>query len=548
MLIRFHRASQIQSIGTKLISGQFLLQADFILTANRENLSGDNAWNRSVLDGALDLFVYAVRQFNQTGICKYSWPAFTARNDSAHGTVMEGFMSRLRKLLQDESILESQAGYTSCPAELTLVPNHFTNGLDPPQPLLDDVLNSFKYASFHYSPKDLESMGLTYQTPQQICALLKWMSPQQMEQKSSAWHSRLAAGIAESEPSAFESARLIPLRNGEWISSAEQPFYFPGRGDDMDIPEGIEVKIITRAACDDPVRKKLFSLLGAKPLTRSRICDLIVDRHRFLSLSNNNLSASCLVSHAWYLFSHGSIGLNYGTIKLANELGQAVPGEELYMQLPESLFQMKDYLPASLFRADFVHATYLTQGDPSNHYQWYKWLTDTLHVSLLPNLLSSRKGSITREFQYLIDNHPGRVWLTLVRDDWQHYALDPALISNRISSIPVQCTNQERCQLKDAYLPCTAIIHEALAYRHIHLVDIPDPESLDWLNLTRLGLRAAPDLDFYLAILHGVAKTPPSDCSKDTVVRLYQGIEKHSREDLAQVRYVSQEDWGLSHS
>ena len=371
-------------------------------------------------------------------------------------------MLRLWKLLQDENVLESQAGYLGRPSELMLVPKHFTDGLDPPRPLFDDMLNTFKYVSFEYSPHDLESMGLTYQTPQQLCALLKWMSPEKLEQKSSAWHSRLAAGIADTDPSVFGTAKLIPLRNGEWISSVEGPFYFPSMGDDVDVPSGIEVKVISKTACADLARKRLFSLLGAKLLAEIQICNLVLDRHRFLSLSSNSLSASCLASHAWYLFSHGRVGLNYNTLKMANELGQAVSGDELCIQLPDCSFLMKDYLPSSSFGADFVHPKYLTQGTPRDRSHWFRWLTDTLHVSLLPNLSDPRNGAITREFQHLIDNYPSRVWLTLVRDNWRHYAMDPAFPPKDIGLISVQCTDQESCRLEDAYLATTAVLQEPL--------------------------------------------------------------------------------------
>jgi hypothetical protein len=513
-----------------------LLQADFILTANREDIARNNAWNNSVLEGALELFVSAVRQMNRTGICKYSWPRFLARNAAAHGTIMDGFISRLQKKIQEESVLESQGGYISCPAELTLVPEHFTDGADPPRPLFDDILNTFKYASFKYSAQALESLGLSYQTPQQICALLKWMSAQQLAEKSPIWHSRLAAGIAEAGSSIFETARLIPLRTGEWISALDEPFYFPSLGDEVEIPDGISVNIICKSACADPARKHLFTLLGAKPLTASQVCNLILDRHRFLSLANNNLSVKCLVSHAVYLFSYGGLGLDYATFKLANELGQAVSGEELYLELPICRFRMKDFLPTTLFAADFVHPDYLTAGNLSTRASWQKWLTDTVHVSLLPNLLSNRRGAITREFQYLVDHHPSRVWLSLIRENWNYYAQDPAIMSKRIASIPVQCTNQTRCSLQDAYLPTAIMMREPLADRYIPFVEIPDPEHNEWLNFERLGLRITPDLDFYLKLLCGVAQCPPFTIRKQDVLALYEGVQKHCREDLDYVR------------
>lgn len=488
------------------------------------------------MDGALDLFVSAVHQFNRTGTCKYEWPSFVAGTDAVNGSVFAGFTSRLQNLLQHENVLESQAGYFSRPSELMLVPEHFTDGLDPPKPLFDDVLNTFKYASFRYSPRDLESLGIRYQTPQQVCALLKWMTPAQLEQKSSAWHARLAAGIAKSDPTVFSTAKIIPLRTGEWISSLDEPFYLPSLGSDVDAPTGIEVRVISRTACADPARIELFRLLGAKPISESHICSLILDRHRFLSLSNNNLSTRCLVSHAWYLFSHGGIGMSYGALKIANELGQAVPGDELYMQIPDSLFQMKDYLPSDLFSADFVHPEYLNQGPESDRPRWYKWLTDTLHISFLPNLASNRTRTISREFQYLVDNHPSQVWLTLVRDNWRHYAVDVASVTNQVRSFAVQCTNQRSCQLQDAYLATSAITQEPLAERHTNLVNVPDPRNRDWLNLATLGLRTQPDLTFYLTILRGVAEMHPSDVDKYSLLRLYEAIGARSGEDVHQVR------------
>nr|POF17667.1 hypothetical protein CFP56_13081 [Quercus suber] len=520
----------------------FLLQADFILTANRENIAHDNAWNEALLKSTLDLFVLAVRQFNHTGLCKYDWPDFIACDDTAHGTIMEGFISRLRTNLRDENVLESEAGYLSRPSELMLVPRHFTDGADPAQPLFDDILNTFKYASSRYLPSNLELLGVIYQTPQQICALLKWMTPQQLEQKSLAWHSRLAAGIVESDVAAFGSAKLIPLRNGDWISASDTPFYFPSISNDVDIPSGIEVKIISKEACADPVRKQLFTLLGAEPLTEGQICNLILERHKFISPSNNSLAVSCLASHAWYLFCYGTLGLSYGSLQLANELGQAVSGRELYMQLPNCSWRMKDYLPRDSFAAIFLHTDYLNQTVSADRTRWFKWLSDTLHVSSLPNFSGTRSGNITPEFEHLITNHPSVVWLTLVRDNWQYYSMDSSMHSNSAGARKVNCTNGQSSPLRNAYLNTTAISSEPLADRCISLVDVPDPENSHWLNLEMLGLRTKPDLDFYLTILRNVAAEHPSGVRRDTILHLYKGIETHGQDDLDRTKAIFTEE------
>ncbi|KAK6441727.1 hypothetical protein LTR95_002035 [Oleoguttula sp. CCFEE 5521] len=514
----------------------FLLQADFILTANRENIARDNTWNEALLDGAIDLFVSAVRQCNRTGICKYSWPAFATCKEAAQGTVMDGFMPRLRKALADERVLESQAGYLSRPSELVLVPEQFADGAPSLRPLFDADVNVFKYASFSYQPDELEILGVRRQTPQQICALLKWMLPAQLEAKTSAWHSRLATGIAESEPSAFATAKVIPLRSGEWVSANEGFAFLPGLEDSFDIPDGIDVRIVSKTACADPARRRMFTTLGVKPFDQSQICKQILLRHRFLSISNNSLSPIDIVSHAWYLFSHGKINLEYSALKMVNELGQAVSGEDLYMQLPDSSFRTRDHLPAAIFAADFVHPLYLEQGTVSTQSRWYAWLTDTLHVSLLPNLTSSRKGAITREFQYLVDKHDSLVWLTLLRDNWQHYSMDRGLLSKSITTLSVQCVGGQPCPLDEAYLGTTDIMREPLAQMYIPLIDVRDPDNLDWLNLSQLGLRIAFDLEFWLAILRGLAKTDHANVGRDDVIRCYKGIEKHARGDASGVR------------
>ncbi|KAL0929873.1 heterokaryon incompatibility [Colletotrichum truncatum] len=55
---------------------KFLLQGDFVLTANRQDID-DNAWNRTVRDGIADAFAIAVGCFNDfSGFLQYQWPYY----------------------------------------------------------------------------------------------------------------------------------------------------------------------------------------------------------------------------------------------------------------------------------------------------------------------------------------------------------------------------------------------------------------------------------------------------------------------------------------
>src|SRR2546421_6441066 len=51
---------------------QFLLQADFLLIASREDINGSSMWNRALRNAAVDALIEAAQAFNR-GSMKYTW-------------------------------------------------------------------------------------------------------------------------------------------------------------------------------------------------------------------------------------------------------------------------------------------------------------------------------------------------------------------------------------------------------------------------------------------------------------------------------------------
>lgn len=51
---------------------QFLIQADFLLVASREDIDQSAEWNESFRNGISTCFLDSVRDFNQSGLA-YTW-------------------------------------------------------------------------------------------------------------------------------------------------------------------------------------------------------------------------------------------------------------------------------------------------------------------------------------------------------------------------------------------------------------------------------------------------------------------------------------------
>ena len=502
-----------------------------------------NFWNLDLIRRAIDCFVDSVKVFNRTGICKYDWPQFLHEGSSGNGTIIQDFIPTLRRTLKNLEILENQAGTYARPSLLVLVPDHFTDGGNPSRPLLDEPDDLRMYVSTRYKPTDLRSLGLTYQAASHFRWILSSKSLWWIQWRGSTWHSRLAAAILHGECSSFRNIKLIPLRDGRWVSANDERIYFPNTSGNIVVPEGIELNIIEETACADQSRREMFMRFGAKTLTENEICNLILDRHRSLNSSTHSLTLDCLISHAWHLFSLGNAYLDCSSLKLVAERNSNLSvGHELYMDFPDCSFHMRDY-----FEPDgpckFLHSNYLAYGPSSRRSSWHEWLQHKAGVSILPKLLNNGvfgRPSMSPEFQYLIGQFHSGVWLTLLRDNWSHYYFDASRIPGTFRALLVDCTGGRKCPLSDTYLATSAVTREPLAREHVSMIEVPNPEHRGWLNLCTLGLRTAQDLDFYLSILLSIASSPPETFTETTLIRLYEGVERHFDEDPETARYVPQ--------
>jgi hypothetical protein len=55
------------------LSKQFIIQADFITSANREDILSDSSWNQALLASVIDTFLLAVDRFTHHRTLRYVW-------------------------------------------------------------------------------------------------------------------------------------------------------------------------------------------------------------------------------------------------------------------------------------------------------------------------------------------------------------------------------------------------------------------------------------------------------------------------------------------
>ncbi|KAK4500371.1 hypothetical protein PRZ48_008560 [Zasmidium cellare] len=512
----------------------FLLQADFILTASRQDILERNEWNEALKEHSLKLFVQSVdffnkAEFNEVKTLRFSWPKFTTPLHDAAGTPMEGFLRRLRLHLRTEKVLQSQLGVLQAPKSLTIVPETFCeeNG----QPLFDEPDNLSSYLDQAYSKTDTPLLGVSTHTAKEFCQLLINMPPSKLKRKRIAWHSKLAGALSEIPSKLFQDVKLIPVRGGKWVSSTEANVFFPD-GARLDIPDGIECLVLDDKAASDRARKKLFEKLGAKKITQAEICNSILDRHKGLSIDDSSLSPACLVAHAWYLFMAER---NYALepLRLAVQgAAMLAPAREVYMDAVTG-FKMSEYFPSGSSHCSFIHPLYLTHGPVSERGKWQRWLQYTAGVSTLPKLVTTPDGKkgIAPIFQNLIDNQPSAVWLTLLRSNWDHYFGRGEELLQRLNlgKQLVTCTNGQRKELSRVYLARDSICKDKLAAKLVDFVDVENPEHPDWDDLCSLGLKTEPDLDLCVSILREASKSGSSvTLSDEYILNVFQNIKVHS--------------------
>ncbi|XTI91300.1 hypothetical protein V2W45_716603 [Cenococcum geophilum] len=519
----------------------FLLQADFLLTANREDIDLSSPWNNALRRETVNAFLEAIDHFN-SGPMRYYWPHYVPT-----GPVSSFFDTTKTRILEELSmrpVLESYFGTMARPRSLTYVPPTFRDTSD--QPLILDAQSTPRFLSFNYPLWELDTLfhlGVTRQSSMDFLKGLKTLG-ESCYSKPALWHSELAKALlplmADRQCKTFaRELNLIPLRTEEWTNIHQKDIYFPQNAKGAEIPSGVSVLTINQEAAQDPVRRKLFKELGVKECSTFDVCRIIAHTHAS-TLYPPTLTRTEFVTHVVYLYKSSWRISNTVSLWFITENGKECLGSTLYVEEPvkegSPLAHIYELLKTKF---SFVNRDYIDRLSSIDD-NWRKWLTASFGLSTIPRLvqvLPSMPGvvdyQLSDEMQFLFTKGISSDLLWILREHWSYYSKwieddesrkDAAEAASKLrqalGSIIVRCRNGRFSPLSNTVL--LFLDREVGSHPDICVLDIPDPKSSRWSFLEYFGVAVKVDIQYYVRCIELLRN---SQLNRQLLVHIYERIQ-----------------------
>ncbi|KAI1388885.1 uncharacterized protein F4822DRAFT_443674 [Hypoxylon trugodes] len=289
---------------------RFLVNADFLLTANRSHIDVSLPWNQTLRDGLAHAFVQAIDNFNG-GSFKYYWPHFIPNSDVT--SFFQPSSHSILRHLRQRNVVESSAGTLCTPGRL-----FYTKYVDDDgRPFTHNEKTENKYLSPSYPSwtiHPLLSLGVRELTDELFLEDLESMisaSPASFHDKPSVWHAKLAKALLSlidrhiDDISGWERILLlpiVPLLGGGWAAPNSHPVFFSKKFNATRFPVSTVFKVVDPEAAAQPHRRMLFERLSISEVDTPAMCRHIADTHASSSFRPNELSQEELISHAKFLF------------------------------------------------------------------------------------------------------------------------------------------------------------------------------------------------------------------------------------------------------
>jgi hypothetical protein len=441
---------------------KFLIQADFILTASREDIESTLSWNLRIRDALSEAFLSSMLHFNE-GILKYVWPFYLPSLSVAMSGFFEPAIGMILSRIGESPVFESSAGNMVQPSALVHVPDDFcVNG--EPFTLCDATKD--RYLSSHYASWVIEAMasvGVSHLKPRQFLedlATLIATDAESFQKRSSKWQAQLATTLVKLSTDAelmplIQDLAIIPLNNGTWTAARDNNIFFAKSDASLEIPDGIRILIVENDAESDSNRRTLFTSLGVKAWEAPEICRLILDVHASTDFQPGQLNTSQIISHAVFLYRSKWQPPKGADLWFATARNERVRGREVYISGSANADSAAARLFAVLEKQfPVIHTDYLTAFTEET--EWLDWLVQNLGLSKIPRLVTPVVEPRPQPMEVPLQNEtPSRIQtdppsneiqarMVDPRPDIDYYEMDPdaeassTIVHRRRVSIPYQ--------------------------------------------------------------------------------------------------------------
>ena len=532
--------------------GKFIIQADFMTSASREDVLADKPWNDTLRKSIVDTFLLAIDRFKDHPVIRNVWFRYLPES------ISDRFFCYVEhKLLEElfrKQILRSIDHTYHCASQLFFLPSSFCD--ESGTPLIPEA---YLPPAHHYLSPDydirldgqdrqtLRRLGVREMTSDDFLAGLANMDRASMfGTQINAWHDAVATcllrlprrSLGTIHPEVLR-LRILPLSNGSWAPAALAPTltFPPG----VNIPDDLGLQSIVPGISPFSPRYKLFISIGVMPpnpvLIAKKILTVLGPR-----------SVAARLAHARFFFDHRR-EMNMPPamrLRLVDEQGEAAQGNELYLDLPGAVgaLSLRDALSPT---ARFLHPDYLsaysgfvvdhgTDEDEANSAdsfedtpsEWLDWLRDCVGVNVVPRVLC---GHITFEFLERASALEGRKLLVSLRAWWPH--LLPHISDEGVRALGAIPIGGRR--LDTLYLRRGALARLDVALE-LPAVPVDDPEDRAWDFLEMLGVATRISASFFVnRLVHMQAK---GEKDYDSVDNIYKQLDARFDEDEASIKCV----------
>ncbi len=199
---------------------QIVIQADFILVANREEIDSGSEWNRVLLKNIPKALLAAINHFN-TGPFRFSWLRYLPLRQETDD-FFQNIWPNTQEVLSREQILMSAKNEATVPSALRYSPKELAG--KNKRPLIPVNRSKFNHVSQHYpceASEALKSLGVKQLSAGNFLDdLSEFITtyPNDFQHMSNEWHSQLSSILDSLTPKheqLISSLPIIPLRDGK---------------------------------------------------------------------------------------------------------------------------------------------------------------------------------------------------------------------------------------------------------------------------------------------------------------------------------------------
>lgn len=545
----------------------FIIQADFVTDASRQDVVRDSLRNVGLLDAIASAFSKAVLQFCNHPTLRYQWMRYLPKKSENRDSLWATLVGKIATNLAGTSVLFGHKTPNVVHRIESLLRLSYDLLDESGLPLLDDEPECI--VSRSYAPGDLDRLKEYGLKNAYYSNFTDWLQKDlqrgaQSRMKSadmtSDWHRRVATVLCRAfdekllahEIPKLKQMPLVPLENGAWTSTSSGSVWFP-RAQTIDIPPNLGFRLVAKETLTS-ARRQLFKCLGVATATDKLVRETILEQYPRIAISVEfSLQASIKYLEILYRTEHLETDQpRYTQIAIhTSHEGNLRRPRSVYVYFrddhpygPYELCRKTDSgtlvgCGAPGFPANIVNDAYFEASPTQPDHQplaWREWFRERLGVKNCFHL--GDKGAEGRE--YLRKHRPEKFLGALHRyyEEVGGVGFDRDFFVS-LAETEVLCRDGTFWTMKDAYFPTVELEKRVKRFLEpgafFPWLWIDDPElpyetiPSGWKGmLSRVQSELhSTDVDFALNMLRHAAKSLPSTptaASQARLLSLYEHI------------------------